>query len=72
LFADESPVEWWPVGKCFPVSDPDWNFRVSLGVDGAPENLSEENQYQIRIWWAGAPESTADKIYFDLAAPPAN
>jgi len=72
LFDESLPVAWWPVGKCFPISDQDWYFRVTFGVDGVPEELSVDVQYQIRVWWPGASETAVDQIYFDLASPPAN
>lgn len=72
LFSESVPVDWWPAGKCFPIRDQDWNFRVPFGVDGVPEELSDDVQYQIQIWWPGAPETVVDQLFFDLAAPPGN
>ncbi len=70
LYADEVVLDWWPVGKCFPVSGMDWTFSVPLGVEGAPEDLDAAAAYRLRVWWPGAPEVANSNFYFDLSAPP--
>ena len=55
LLMDDAPMDWWPVGKCFPVTSQVWRFSVSLGENGAPEALETGVQYQLNIWWPGAP-----------------
>jgi len=67
---DDAPVDWWPVGKCFPVTGQAWRFSVSLGDNGAPEALETGVQYQLKIWWPGAPEQVADEFPFDLSPVP--
>lgn len=71
LIREETPVGWWPVGKCFPITGPDWQFSVSLGEEGAPVDLAHEAAYMIKVWWPGAPETTKAEFPFDLAAPSA-
>lgn len=71
LSRDGSDVAWWPVGKCFPISGPDWQFSVPLGVEGAPDDLDHQADYGIKVWWPGAPEATKCEFEFDLGAPPA-
>jgi hypothetical protein len=71
LSSDGEAVDWWPVGKCFPITSPDWIFSIPLGEDGAPEDLDREAAYMINIWWPGAPEATKAEFPFDLTAPPA-
>lgn len=70
LLMDDAPVDWWPVGKCFPVTGQAWRFSVSLGDNGAPEALETGVQYQLKIWWPGAPEQVADEFPFDLSPVP--
>lgn len=67
LVRDSVTVDWWPVGKCFPVSQPEWSFSIPLGVEGAPENLDPEGDYCIRVWWPGAPSVTLAEYHFSLA-----
>jgi len=67
LVQDNLAVEWWPVGKCFPVTQPEWSFAIPLGVEGAPENLDPEGDYCIRMWWPGAPSVTLAEYHFNLA-----
>ncbi len=70
LLQNGDALTWWPVGKCFPVSSPDWQFSVPLGAEGAPEELDPEAAYCIHIWWPGAPTETLAEFDFDLAPPP--
>ena len=67
LVQENAAVDWWPVGKCFPVSSPEWTFSVQLGVEGAPDNLEPDADYCIRIWWPGAPSVTLAEYHFSLA-----
>jgi hypothetical protein len=71
LFREEVAVDWWPVGKCFPITGPDWQFSIPLGEEGAPTDLDREAAYVISVWWPGAPETTNAEFPFDLATPPA-
>ena len=66
LAQDSAAVDWWPVGKCFPVSQPEWSFAVPLGAEGAPQNLEPEADYCIRVWWPGAPSVTLAEYHFNL------
>lgn len=70
LYLEEVLLDWWPVGKCFPVTEPEWQLSIPLGTEGAPEDLAPEGQYRLRVWWPGAPERVVDEFYFDLTPPP--
>jgi hypothetical protein len=70
LLQNGEALSWWPVGKCFPVSPPDWQFSIPLGAEGAPEELDPDAAYCIHIWWPGAPTETLAEFDFDLAPPP--
>jgi hypothetical protein len=71
LFADDAEVDWWPVGKCYPLPGSDWQFAVPLGEEGAPTTLDPAANYRLEVWWPGAPGQTRDAFKFDLAAPSA-
>lgn len=71
LFADGLEVDWWPVGKCYPLLGPDWQFAIPLSEEGAPAELDPSAAYRLEVWWPGAPGDTRTAIEFDLAAPPA-
>lgn len=71
LLRDGDAVDWWPVGKCFPITGLGWQFSIPLGKEGAPDGLDHEASYTIKVWWPGAPEVTRAEFPFDLAAPPA-
>lgn len=71
LFADGVEVDWWLVGKCYPLEGPDWTFTIPLGVEGTPPELDPGKTYRLEIWWPGAPAETRGAFEFDLAAPPA-
>jgi hypothetical protein len=70
LLENGEALSWWPVGKCFPVGSPDWQFSIPLGVEGAPAELDRDAAYCIHIWWPGAPTETLAEFDFDLAPPP--
>lgn len=70
LYADDGLVDWWPSGKCFPLTEATWRFSVSLGVEEAPETLSGDSSYRFEVWWPGNPEGSRDIFYFDLTSPP--
>jgi hypothetical protein len=70
LDVDTEAVDWWPVGKCFPIEVPDWQISVPLGVEGAPSALDVEAAYRIRVWWPGAPDESLAEFDFDLTPPP--
>lgn len=72
LDEDAVAVAWWPVGKCFPIEVPNWQFSVPLGVEGAPEELDPDSAYTIRIWWPGAPDESLAEFDFDLTPPPSS
>ena len=69
LVQNNTAVEWWPVGKCFPVAPPDWAFSIPLAVEGAPQTLEPDVDYCIRVWWPGAPSITLAEYHFDLSEP---
>ncbi|MBG0786828.1 MAG: hypothetical protein H0S79_17165 [Anaerolineaceae bacterium] len=66
LVQEDTSLEWWPVGKCFPVSSPEWTFAIPLGVEGTPDDLDREANYCIRVWWPGAPSITLAEFHFTL------
>ncbi len=66
LVQENTALEWWPVGKCFPVSPPEWSFAIPLGVEGAPDDLERDTDYCIRVWWPGAPSITLAEYHFTL------
>lgn len=67
LVQEDTALEWWPVGKCFPVTPPEWTFAIPLGVEGAPDDLDRDAVYCIRVWWPGAPTVTLAEYHFTLA-----
>lgn|GEM_PF-3207519 len=70
LYQDQLLLEWWPVGKCYPITERDWRISFPLGEEGAPESLDNDAQFRLRVWWPGAPEVAVDEFDFDLASPP--
>jgi hypothetical protein len=70
LSADDAPVAWWPRAADVEVQDGQWQVRAALGEGGAPEALSPEKQYVLRVWQRDNP-SVATRFPFDVAAPPA-
>jgi inhibitor of cysteine peptidase len=71
LSADGTPVAWWPEGASARVAHGQWQVRVVLGEGGAPEALSEEKAYVLRVWERGHPAVEALPFPFDVAGPPA-
>jgi hypothetical protein len=70
LYAGDEILSWWPAGKCFPISGESWQFKVPLGVEGAPEELKPGVQYRLSVFWPGAPGRVKDEFPFDLSSPP--
>ncbi len=70
LYQNETLVEWWPAGKCFPVTGMDWTISVSLGEEGVPEDLDRHAEYTLKVWWPGEPEVASNFFTFDLSSPP--
>lgn len=70
LYAENKPLNWWPVGKCFPVSSENWRFSVPLGVEDAPEELVPKVQYRLSVYWPGAPDNVMAELPFDVSPPP--
>jgi len=70
LAADGAAVSWWPAGQCVEVEDGRWEVSVPLGERGAPEALSEEKQYVLRVWARDDPSVQATPFWFDLSGPP--
>ncbi len=71
LSADGSPVAWWPEEMSVEVEGGRWQVSVPLGEEGAPQELSAEKQYVLRVWEWGNPAVEAEPFPFDLSAPPA-
>jgi hypothetical protein len=70
LYADDQILSWWPAGKCFPISGKSWQFKVPLGVEGAPEELKPGVQYRLSVYWPGGPGRVKAEFPFDLSPPP--
>jgi inhibitor of cysteine peptidase len=70
LSADGAPLSWWPEDAAIDVQDGEWQLRVPLGEAGAPQELSAEAQYILRVWARGNPEVEAKPFPFDVAGPP--
>jgi hypothetical protein len=71
LSADDAPVAWWPEEMDVVVEGGQWRVRVPLGEGGAPEALSAEKEYALRVWQRDNPAVEAAPFPFDLAGPPA-
>lgn len=69
LYVDDEPVSWWPDDECISVEDDEWQIRVPLGEQGAPDELDVLIQYKLRVWVRGDP-SVETEFWFDLAGPP--
>lgn len=72
LYADDAPLSWWPDETPIGVQDGQWQVRVPLGEGDAPQELSAEVQYRLRVWERGNPELEAPPFPFDLSGPPAS
>lgn len=70
LSADVTPLTWWPTEDCVEVVGGEWRARVRLGVNGVPEELSEGEEYVLRVWERGNPSLEAEPFWFDLSGPP--
>jgi hypothetical protein len=71
LSADAVPVAWWPEQTDVVVMDGQWQVRVPLGEGDAPEALSAEKQYVLRVWERDNPALEAAPFPFDVVGPPA-
>ena len=69
LYADDTPLSWWPEETLIEVQDGQWQVRVALGEGDAPQELSAEAQYVLRVWERGNPELEAPPFPFDLSGP---
>jgi inhibitor of cysteine peptidase len=70
LLADDEPLAWWPDGASSEVEAGHWKLSVPLGKQGAPDELSAENQYVLRVWEQGNPAVEARPFPFDVSGPP--
>jgi hypothetical protein len=70
LSADGTPVTWWPAETCVEVEGGNWQVRVQLGENGAPQGMSRGNQYVLRVWERDNPSVEAEPFWFDLSGPP--
>jgi len=70
LYAEDEPLSWWPVGKCFPVSGENWRFSVPLGVEYTPDELVPGVQYRLSVYWPGSPDNVMAEFPFDVSPPP--
>jgi hypothetical protein len=70
LSADDAPETWWPADVCAVVESGQWHIRVQLGNNEAPQELSREKQYALRVWERGNPSVEAEPFWFDLSGPP--
>jgi hypothetical protein len=70
LFANESPVTWWPKDTCAVVQDGRWRLVVLLGAGGAPGELDPAFDYTLRTWQRDDPSIEAEIFWFELRGPP--
>jgi hypothetical protein len=70
LLADDAPLAWWPTETVVEVQGGQWQVRVPLGEGGAPQTLSDETQYVLRVWQRDDP-AVETRLPFDVAGPPA-
>ena len=70
LSADDTPETWWPADVCAVVQSGQWHIRVQLGHNEAPQELSREKQYVLRVWERGSPSIEAEPFWFDISGPP--
>ncbi len=66
LWADGTPLSWWPVEACASVADGKWELVVPLEDDQA---LQSGVQYMIRAYQPGGP-NVISTFPFDLDGPP--
>jgi hypothetical protein len=69
LVADGTTEPWWPTRTCATVEAGEWNIRVPLGEEGAPDELDPSAQYCLRAWERDYPFIHADLLWFDLVGP---
>jgi hypothetical protein len=69
LFADGSPVAWWPEDACATREAGVWHISVPLGERGAPHDLDPAVQYNLHAWERDYPFIQADPFCFDLVGP---
>jgi len=69
LLADGSPVTWWPKDVPVGVEGGRWDVTVALGDGSAPEELSDDQQYAMRVWARADPSIEAQPFPFDVASP---
>jgi hypothetical protein len=70
LYIDDRPASWWPSDACIPVQEGEWEIRVPLGQEDAPDKLNTLIQHKLRVWSQGDP-SVETEFWFDLSGPPA-
>lgn len=66
LWADGTPVIWWPTNACISIQEGSWKQVVVLEPDQA---LQPNVQYMIRAYQSGGPDIVAT-FPFDLNSPP--
>jgi len=71
LSADEAPVTWWPAEATAEVEAGQWQIRVPLGEEDAPQTLSEDELYVLHVWEQGNRAIKAQPFVFDVSGPPA-
>jgi hypothetical protein len=70
LLANHDSEVWWPRDLCIEMDDSGiWELLVALGRSGAPQQLEQGRQYEIRAWWPGNPEESMTRFNFDLDGP---
>ena len=70
LFANDSPVTWWPKDTCAVVQAGGWRLVVRLGAGGTPDELDPAFEYVLRVWQRDDPSVEMDIFPFDLMGPP--
>lgn len=70
LLADGENLDWWPGEVCVEVASGEWEILVPLGRRGAPSELDDTVQYEIRAWWSENPQEANTTFPFDVNGPP--
>jgi hypothetical protein len=66
LWADGTPLAWWPTDACAPVTDGEWQMVIPLEEYQA---LQSSVQYIVRAYQPGGP-NVVSTFPFDLDGPP--
>jgi len=70
LYADSTPVPWWPAGHDISVQNGQWTISVALGDGGSSREILVGPFYSINVWERDNPARHGG-FSFDLVGPPA-